>query len=110
MSSVMLGLIRHPRVAEPAAQLSIYFACRGNNIRFCQVAKLWCEIVSRELASKRPSDFHVKESSRLRLLAAQTTTPRIKDRLLDLARDHERLAEQGVSGVSADGPMARSRG
>ena len=47
----------------------------------------------------KPADFHMKEASRLRLLAAQTTTARIKDRLLDLAGDHERLAEQGASGA-----------
>jgi len=45
-------------------------------------------------------EVQAKEANRLRSLAAQTTTPRMKKRLLDLARDQERLGDQAAPGAS----------
>jgi len=38
-------------------------------------------------------EYHEREAARLRRLIANTTTPAIRERLIEQAEEHERLAE-----------------
>jgi len=40
-----------------------------------------------------PADYYRKHAARVRELAAETTTPAIKEHLRDVARQYDRLAE-----------------
>ena len=61
------------------------------------------------LGQTTPPQVQAKEANRLRELAAQATTPRIKKRLLDLAREQEPLGEQAAHGAKP-GLAAREPG
>ena len=41
-----------------------------------------------------PADYYRKHAARVRELAADATTPGIKEQLLDVARQYDELAEQ----------------
>ena len=43
---------------------------------------------------KEVPNYHAREAAHLRALAEQTTTPRVRNRLLREAEEHEWLAEQ----------------
>jgi hypothetical protein len=52
-----------------------------------------------------PADYYRRHATRVRQLAAEVTTPAVKDHLHEVAREYERLAERVDA---ADGEHARS--
>jgi hypothetical protein len=53
-----------------------------------------------------PADYYRKHAARVRALAAETTTPEIKEHFLEVARQYDNLA---ASADEADRMRARSR-
>ena len=53
-----------------------------------------------------PADYYRKHAARVRALAAETTTPEIKEHLLEVARQYDDLA---ASADEANRTRARSR-
>ena len=61
--------------------------------------------MNRALREEAGNDYHQRQAARFRRLAANATTPGIKDRLLTQADEHERLAgglDQQTAAETAD--------
>ena len=50
---------------------------------------------NRRVLPRDAPHYHERQASHLRALAEHVTTPRIKQRLLDQAAEHDRAAQQG---------------